>query len=150
MASALPVEVLEPVLRGALVVPAVPAPFGLDRETIRELPDQPVARHDSAGEIMLRDPVVLVVRGEPIRRVPVAEDMDEHASVRLEAIAHPLQQRPPVGHVLEHFDGNHAVEPAGGSKSFMSAVTTSRLESARARATPADGSRAANASSRPT
>src|SRR5437899_8295269 len=57
---AMPVEIGEPVERGALVMRAAPAPFLLHLEDAGILPDQVMTRHHPAGEEMLRDPVFAV------------------------------------------------------------------------------------------
>jgi hypothetical protein len=62
-----------------------------DGKAIAKLPNQIVTGHHAAGEIVLGDPVVLVVSPETIRCVSVTEDMHEHSAVRIEAIAHAPQ-----------------------------------------------------------
>jgi len=55
---AMSIEVLQPVLRGAPIVHAAPAPFLFDREQIGILPDQMMAW--TAGKETLRDPVLAI------------------------------------------------------------------------------------------
>src|ERR1700689_3901384 len=64
--GAVGIEIGKPVQRRAPVMLAAPAPFLFDLEQIGILPDQMMARHDAAGEKMLRDPVFLVVAVEQI------------------------------------------------------------------------------------
>ena len=78
------IVIRQPILRRAPVMPAVPLPFDLRVEQIAEMTDQPVARHDAAGEEMLGDPVRLVTRVEAIRPAAMAEDVQEKAPVRLQ------------------------------------------------------------------
>src|SRR5690349_22581948 len=51
------IEARKPLLRGARIVHAVPTPVAFDGETVRKVTDQPVTRHDAAGEEMPCDPV---------------------------------------------------------------------------------------------
>src|SRR6266404_5952777 len=76
------IEIAEPVERGALIMRAAPAPFLLDLEQIRILPDQMMARHHPAGEEMLRDPVVSIGAVEQIGTRTMGENMHEEAAVR--------------------------------------------------------------------
>src|SRR5579863_6755518 len=76
------VEVLQPMIGGALVMRAVPPPFLFDRDEIVELADEALARHDAAGEKMLRDPVGAVAGIEAIGRTPVAEDVQKERALR--------------------------------------------------------------------
>src|SRR5205809_4981940 len=55
---AMGIEIVQPILRGALIVHAAPAPFLFDLEQIGILPDQMMARHHAAGKEPLRDPVL--------------------------------------------------------------------------------------------
>ena len=71
------VEVSQPVGRRPLVMETAPAPFVFDSEEIVEISDKPVARHDAAGEEMLRDPVRFVGMIEAIGLVAMGEDVDE-------------------------------------------------------------------------
>src|SRR5690348_6954421 len=78
------IEVREPVERGPLVMRAAPAPFLLDLQQVGILPDQMMARHDAAGEEMLRDPVLGVGAVEQICPGTMAEDMHEETAAGLE------------------------------------------------------------------
>src|SRR6266404_1106795 len=75
------IEIAEPVDRGALIMRAAPAPFLLDLEQIRILPDQMMARHHAAAEEMLRDPVLAVGAIEPIGARTMGIDMHEEVAV---------------------------------------------------------------------
>src|SRR3954451_5246172 len=58
--TAMRVEIGEPVVGGALIMRAAPAPLLLDHEDIVELPDEVMARHQPAREDVLRDPVFAI------------------------------------------------------------------------------------------
>src|SRR4029453_5596506 len=62
---AMGIEIAEPIERGALAIGSPPAPFLLDLEQNRILPDQMMARHHAAEE-MLGDPVFAVNLIKPI------------------------------------------------------------------------------------
>ena len=79
------VEIIEPVPRGAFVVLAVPAPVTLDNETVVEFANKSVARHDTAGEKVLRNPVRLVGMVEAVGRLA----MRKHVQEKLAVIADP-------------------------------------------------------------
>jgi hypothetical protein len=55
--SSVRVEIVKPIQGGPLVVSAAPAPIVLGREKLWKAHEQPMARHDAAGEEMLRNPV---------------------------------------------------------------------------------------------
>jgi hypothetical protein len=105
------VVIFQPVIGCALIIAPIPQPFRLNREQIAEIADQSMARHDAAGEEMLRDPIGLILAIEAIRRRAMAEYMEEKPSIGFQGAADALQQRFPIGHMLEHFDRNDAVEP---------------------------------------
>ena len=71
------VEIDEPVVRGALIMRAAPAPFLLHREDVVELPDQVMARHQPAREDMLRNPVVTIEPVEQLRAGAMGDDLHE-------------------------------------------------------------------------
>src|SRR5258705_1228538 len=78
---AMGIEIAEPVERRALIMRAAPAPFLLDLEQIRILPDQMMAWHHPAVEEMLRDPVLTVSAIESIGARTMGIDMQEEAAV---------------------------------------------------------------------
>src|SRR4030095_14214702 len=78
--GAMEIKMAEPIERGALVMRAAPAPFLLDLEQIRILPDQMMARHHAAEE-MLCDPVFAVNLIKPIGARAMGIDMQEEAAV---------------------------------------------------------------------
>src|SRR6202167_6669385 len=86
----------EPVERRTAVMIAAPAPFALDLEQGTEMPDQPVARHDAAGEEILRDPVGAVAVIEAVRRGAVAEDVQEQLAPGREPAADAAEERRPI------------------------------------------------------
>ena len=110
------VEPLQPVIGGAGVMPAAPAPVLLQSEQIAELAHQAVAWHQAAGEEVLADPIGGVGGVEAIGRAAVAEHVDEQGAVGLQPAAHARQKAAPVGHVLEHLHRHHPVEPAIGGE----------------------------------
>jgi len=69
------IEIGKPVLRGALIMRAAPAPFLFDSEQIGILPDQMMARHHATGEEMLRDPVLGIGAIEQIGAGAMGEDI---------------------------------------------------------------------------
>ena len=91
----------------------VPPPRVFEIEQVRKRSGQSMAGHDPAGEEVLRDPVGLVGTVEPVCPDPVGEYMDEQASVGCKPPADAIKQRPPVRHVFEHLDRDHAVERPG-------------------------------------
>ena len=67
------VVVGQPIACGAGVMLAAPAPIQLQPEIVPNMADEIMAWHDAAGEEMLRDPILLVINIEQIRRGAVAE-----------------------------------------------------------------------------
>src|SRR6267142_1481214 len=104
------IKIAEPLERGALIMRAAPAPFLLDLEQIRILPDQMMAWHHPAVEEMLRDPVLTVSAIESIGARTMGIDMQEEAAVGREPRSDPRHQFAPVDDVLEHFNRDDAVE----------------------------------------
>ena len=74
---AVSVEILEPVFGCVPIVQAAPTPFVFDLKLIGTFAKQIVARHDSAGEEMLCDPVAPLAVVKSIRRAAVVKDMDK-------------------------------------------------------------------------
>src|SRR5271157_4435997 len=96
------IVIAEPIKQRPRIMGSIPAPLLLDREQVGVLADQVVARHDAAGEEMLRDPVGLIAMLECVRAMAMAEHVDDESSVGGEPAASTLQQRAPVGDMLEH------------------------------------------------
>ena len=69
-----------------------------------------MARHQSAGEEIPGDPVVVSL--EAIGAVAVSEYVQEQPAIRRQPGGHPRQQIAPVAHVLEHLHRHHPVENA--------------------------------------
>ena len=69
------VEIIEPIMRGALVMRAAPAPFLFDFEPIGVLRDQMMARHHPAREEMAGDPVLAIGAIEQIGAGAMREDV---------------------------------------------------------------------------
>ena len=73
-----------------------------------------MARHDPAGEEMPRDPIVAIGVVEQVGSGAMREDMQKEAAVGFQPGPHARHQFAPVHHVLEHLDGDDAVEPGRG------------------------------------
>ncbi len=104
------VEIPEPVERGALVVLAIPPPVLFHLEQVGEVGDQVAAWHDAACEEVVGDPVGGIVDVEAVGRGAMREDVRQQAAIRAQPGAATLQQGAPVRHVLEHLDGDDAIE----------------------------------------
>ena len=100
----------KPVVRGALIVAAVPAPILLQTEQLRKTADESVARHDAAGEEVPRDPIRRVGGIEAIRRGDMGKYVQEQPPVRAQPSPYASQQRVPVRHVLKHLYRDDAIE----------------------------------------
>src|SRR6266511_5190180 len=74
---AMGIEIVEPILRGALIRHAAPAPFLFDLEQIGILPDQIMARHHAAGKETLHDPVLAIGAIEQMGAGTMGEDVQE-------------------------------------------------------------------------
>jgi len=81
---AMRVEFLQPVVRGTLVMRARSNAIPSRSRIPGILPDQMMARHDPAGEEMLRNPVLAISAVEQIGARPVREDVHEEASAGLQ------------------------------------------------------------------
>ena len=104
------VEIGEPMVGGAPVMRAVPPPLLLHGEEIAEPANEAVARHDAAGEEVLRDPVGAVAGVEAIGRATVAENVEKEHALRGQPGGGALKERAPVRHVLEHLDRDQAIK----------------------------------------
>src|SRR5881396_3952797 len=93
---AMAIEVIQPILRGALIVHAAPAPFLFDLEQIGILPDQMMARHHAAGKEPLRDPVLATGAIEQIGAGAMGEDVQEEPAAGLQPCAQSNHQFAPV------------------------------------------------------
>src|SRR5208283_4791537 len=87
-----------------------------------------MARHDAAGKEMLRDPIALVVGIEAIGAIAMRKDVDEQPPLGLEPGSRRSQKPPPVRHMLEHFDGDDAVEARVDKSPLAVRVRDSRDE----------------------
>ena len=106
------VEPPQPVGGRPAIVLAAPPPLICDLKTIGKLPYQSMTRHDPTGEIVLRDPVTFIGNRKPIGRLPVRENVQEHAPSRGQRASQSFQKRSPIRHMLEHFDRDDAVKTA--------------------------------------
>ncbi len=103
------VQVLQPGIRGALVVPSVPTPSAFERQVTLEAQRQVRAGHDPAGEEVTAHPITGTLVDERIGAVAMAEDVHEEATIHLEPLADAAEQQLVVTHVLEHFDRHDPV-----------------------------------------
>ena len=78
------VEIIQPVARGMRVMVAVPTPFRLGGEEIREAMHQVMARHDATGEKMLCNPIGLFGGVKPVRCGAMGKHMDEDPAIRFQ------------------------------------------------------------------
>src|SRR6185295_18868694 len=84
---AMGIEIVQPVLRGALIMHAAPAPFLFDLEQIGILPDQMMARHHAAAKETLREPVLAIGAIEQIGAGAMSEDVQEEPAVGFQPCA---------------------------------------------------------------
>jgi len=99
-------------LAGLLVVTAVDPPLVDDAQVVLKMRQQVLTRHDAAEEEVLRHPVGLVAHLVGVGQRRVRKDVDEEPAVVFEPAADLGQQQAVVAHVLEHLDGDDAVEAA--------------------------------------
>jgi hypothetical protein len=101
---------LQPMVRRALVVPAVDEPAALEYEVALEARERIGRRHQSAGEEMPAEPVSIAIGLERIQQRAMAEDVCKQLAVGAQPRAYALEQRLVVAQVLEHLDRHAAVE----------------------------------------
>ena len=104
------VHVPEPSLGGFLVMLTVDLPMLLDAEVVLEVEQKIIGRHLTTGEEIFRHPIIVILDDIVIGDLTMRENVDEKFTIGLEPFGNALEQDLVVFHVLEHFDGDTAIE----------------------------------------
>jgi len=107
------VHVLQPGLGGLLVVGAVDAPVIFQGQIFLEIEEEIVAGHDAAGEEIAGHPVGGVASLEVVGEFAMGEDVDKEETVGAKPARDMGEEALVIFHMLEHFDGDDAVEGLG-------------------------------------
>jgi hypothetical protein len=100
----------EPLIGSALIMGAVDVPAPLDLQVALKPEERVGGRHYAAREEMPAHPVARACRLERIHQGAMREDVHEQLAARPQPERNSAQQKFVISHVLEHFDGNAAIE----------------------------------------